>query len=129
MAIISFSKDTVIDYIPEYGDNRKSESPCVIGIKFIPFGETVELERIRAARMRGVEPEKALDINQSLQKERFQKHIDFVRGYSVNGVAVMDAGEFYETAPAELVAEILLAMQDAFRLSKGQAKDFKQASA
>ena len=129
MAIISFSKDTVIDYIPEYGDNRKSIEPCILGIKFIPFGETVELERIRAARMRGVEPDKVLDINQFLQKERFQKHIAYVKGYSVDGAEVTDAGEFYETAPAELVAEILLAMQDAFRLSKGQTKAFKQASA
>ena len=129
MAIISFSKDTIVDYIPEYGDNRKSIDPCVIGIKFIPFGETVEIERIRSARMRGVEADKMLDINQSLQKERFVKHIAYVNGYSVGGAEVTDAGEFYETAPAELVAEILLAMQDAFRLSKGQAKDFKQASA
>ena len=128
MAIISFSKDTVIDYIPEYGDNRKSDNPCVIGIKFIPFGETIEIEKIRSARMRGVEAEKILEVNQGLQKERFVKHIAYIKGYTVDGIDVTDVGEFYNTVPDDLMGEILVAMRDSFFLSKGQASNFKQAS-
>lgn len=128
MAIISFSKDTVVDYIPEYGENRKGDNPCIIGIKFIPFGETVEIEKIRSARMRGAEAEKILEINQGLQKERFVKHIAYVKGFFVEGKEITDAGEFYDTAPDDLMGEILVAMRDSFFLSKGQAANFKRAS-
>lgn len=128
MAIISFSKDTVVDYMPEYGGNRKSDNPCVVGIRFIPFGETIEIEKVRSARMRGVEPEKVLEINQTLQKERFIKHIAYVKGFFVGETEVTDAGEFYDTTPDDLMGEVLVAMRDSAFLSKGQVANFKQAS-
>lgn len=129
MGITSFSPDTVVDYVPEYGDNRTSEKPCVVGLKFISFGEAREQQKMLAARsQRADTQEKSMDIAQALQKEQFTRHVTSIRNYDVDGEEVTDPGEFYMTAPADLITEILEAMQDSFRLSKGQAKNFERVS-
>lgn len=129
MAIISFSKDTVIDYVPEYGDNRTSESPCVVGLKFISFGESRENAKALAAKTKGADsPEKSMAISQAIQKERFLKNLAYVKGYSVDGKEVTDLEQFYLTAPGELICEILQAQECSHRLDKGQIKNFERAS-
>ena len=111
MGICSFSKDTVVDYVPEYGDNRMSENPCVVGLKFISFGEAREQQKLLAARTQRIDTqEKSMAIAQSLQKEQFVKHVASITNYDVDGEEVTDPGEFYMTAPADLITEILEAM-------------------
>ena len=129
MAIISFSKDNIIDYVPEYGENRRSDDPCVISLRFISFGEAREQQKTLAAKSKGSDTqEKMMAISQALQKEQFVKHISCIKSYCVDEREVKDAEEFYLTAPAELIAEVLDAMQDSYKLSKGQLKNFERAS-
>ena len=128
MAIISFSKDTVVDYVPEYGDNRVSSAPCVIRLRFIPFGEARELMRAQAAKSKGANTqEKVMAISQALQKEKFVSHIDGVSGYFVDGKEVTSSEEFYETASGALIFEVLEAMEDSAKLSEGQKKNSERA--
>ena len=42
MAIISFGKDTLIDYVPEYGSNKDSDNPCVVRLRFVPYAKVLE---------------------------------------------------------------------------------------
>ena len=129
MAIISFSKDTLVDYVPEYGGNRQSDDPCVVRLRFVPFGEAREYSRLIAAKTVGAtSQEKIMVISQALQKEQFVKHVDSVSNFSVDGKEVSDAEGFYLSAPGELIAEVLDAMQDSFRLSKGQLKNSERVS-
>ena len=129
MAIVSFSKDTIIDYVPEYGENRQSSDPCIISLRVVSFGQAREQQKVLAAKIKGADTqEKMMAISQALQKEQFVRHIESIKGYSVDDRAVTDIEEFYLTAPAEIIAEVLDAMQDSYKLSKGQSKNFERAS-
>lgn len=129
MGITSFSPKTVIDYVPEYGDNRETENPCIVGIRFISFGEAREQQKMLASRSHRADThEKSMAVAQALQQEQFVKHIDYVKNYDVDGEEVTDPGQFYMTAPADLITEVLEAMQDSSKLSGGQLKNFERAS-
>ena len=129
MAIVSFSKDTVIEYVPEYGDNRTSDNPCVIRLKFISFGAVREQLRVLSLKTKGAATqEKSMAIAQALQQAQFSSHIESVKGYTVDGVEVTDAEQFYLSAPAALIAEVFEAMQDSAKLSEAQAKNSERAS-
>lgn len=124
MAIVSFSKNTIIDYVPEYGGNRESSTPCVISLKYLSFGELREHQRLLAAKSKGArDQEKSMAIAQALQREQFVNHVVTIRGYLVDDVEVSDPNEFYDSAPVELITEILEAMQDSHRLNEGQQKN------
>lgn len=129
MGIVSFCKDTIIDYVPEYGDNRKEDNPTIVGLRFISFGDARENAKLVAAKTKHSDsPEKSMGISQALQKEKFLKSIEYVKGYSVDGKEVTDTGQFYLSAPGELIFEILQAQECSHRLDKGQLKNFERAS-
>lgn len=136
MAIISFDKDTVIDYEPEFNDNRDSKDPCVIGIKFVNYGKVQEYAKsIRtriAAKSKGMKinklPSIQAEVEQSVQKKQFVDNIDYVKNFSVVGKdgkakKCEDIGEFYEKAPTHLILEIIGAMEDSAKLTEGQVKN------
>lgn len=124
MALILFDKDAVIDYIPEWGGNRESESPFVVKLKYIAFGKmrgyAQQIDHaMKTAKDDSDKAEKALEI----QKRQF---IDNVAGFEnivVEGRAVTDPAEFYELAAPDLVYEILAAMQDFQKLRDNQRKN------
>lgn len=122
MAIISFSKDTIIDYVPEYGGNRDSENPCVVRLKFVPYSKVQEYSKIISAKAKG-DMSKAADISREIQKRQFCESVDSVSGFSVDGCEVTTSDEFYEHAPTELVYEIIRAMESSAKLSEGQRKN------
>lgn len=129
MGIISYSKDTVIDYVPEYGDNRKDDNPTIVGLRFISFGDARENARLQATKTRHADtPEKSMAISQALQKEKFLKSVEYVKEYKVDDKEVTDLEQFYLTAPGELISEILQAQECSHRLDKGQLKNFERAS-
>lgn len=126
MAIISYDKDTPIDYIPEYGGNRDSENPCVVRLRFVPCSKVQEYSRHIAARNKGVsdaDTDKRVSISQEVQKKQFTESVESVSGYFVGEREVTGAAEFYESAPYELVYELIAAMQDLQRLTAGQRKN------
>lgn len=122
MAIVSFSKDTIIDYVPEYGGNRDSADPCVVKLRFVPFSKVQEYSKIIAARAKG-DMSKAPDISREIQKRQFCESVESVSDFFVDGREVTSADEFYEHAPSELVYELIRAMESSAKLSEGQRKN------
>jgi hypothetical protein len=124
MAIISFDKDAVIEFVPEYGGNRDSDDPCVVRLKFVPYSKVQHYSRIIAARTKGVnDPSRVTEITQTVQKKQFADNVESVSGYFVEAREVADPDEFYETADTDLVMEVIRAMESQSKLSEGQRKN------
>ncbi|MEK6760013.1 MAG: hypothetical protein AABY51_09600 [Deltaproteobacteria bacterium] len=124
MAIISFDRDIVVDYVPEYSSNRESCDPCVIKLKFVPYSRVQEYSRLIAARTRTVADQaRAAEITQDVQRRQFVENVEAVSGYFVGGREVKDPAEFYETADTDLILETIKAMESHSRLSEGQRKN------
>lgn len=124
MAIVSYDKDTVIDYIPEYGGNRESADPCVVRLKYVPYSRVQHYSRLIASKTRGVaDPLKVAECTHQVQKKQFVESVESVDGYYVGGREVVDGCEFYETADTDLVIEIIQAMESLSKLNEGQRKN------
>ena len=123
MAIISFDKDTLVDYIPAYGGNRESDNPCVVRLKFVPYAKVQEYSRLIALKAKGAGQEKLGDIGRDIQRKQFVENIESVSGYHVGDREVKDAAGFYDTAPTELIYEVIKAMEDSAKLDEGQRKN------
>jgi len=124
MSIVSFDRDSVVDYIPEYGGNRESAEPCVVSLRFVPYSRVQEYSRLLAARTRGVaDPVKVAELTQHVQKKQFVENVESVSGYYVGCTRVTSAGEFFDTADTDLVLEVIRAMESASRLTEGQRKN------
>ena len=123
MAIISFSKDLLVDYIPEYGGNRNSESPCVVRLKYIPHSMVQSYSRIIAARLKNVNDDRRVEVLHEIQKKQFVESVESVSGYFLDGNEVVSPSEFYDTAPSELIYELIKAMESSQKLSEGQRKN------
>lgn len=124
MAIVSYDKDTVIDYIPEYGGNRESIDPCVVRLKYVPYSRVQHYSRLIASKTRGVtDPLKVAESTHQVQKKQFVDSVEGVDGYYVGGREVVDGAEFYETADTDLVIEIIQAMESLSKLNEGQRKN------
>lgn len=125
MAIISFDKDAIIDYVPEYGGNRESDNPCVVRLRPVPYSRVQEYSRLLAARSTAAKGDatKMSDTVQALQKKQFTENVESVSGYFVGEREVTDPECFYKTADTDLVIEILRAMESMSKLSEGQRKN------
>ncbi|MBI5237770.1 MAG: hypothetical protein HY887_05035 [Deltaproteobacteria bacterium] len=123
MAIISFDRDFVVDYMPAYGGNRESDNPCVVRLKFVPYAKVQEYGRLIALKAKGVGQEKLSEIGRDIQRRQFTENVESVSGYYVGAREVADASEFYDTAPADLIYEVIKAMEDSAKLSEGQRKN------
>ena len=112
MAIISFDRDTVVDYMPEYGGNRASQDPCTVRLKFVPYARVQHYARLIAARTRGkYDPVRAAEISHEVQKKQFCENVESISGYFVGDLEVTTPAEFYDTADTDLVIEIVKAME------------------
>ena len=124
MAIISFDKDTLVDYIPEYGGNRNSADPCVVRLKYVPYSRVQHYSRMIAARAKGLsDPQKMTDVSQQVQRSQFVDNVDSISGYYVGEREVISPAEFYDTADTDLVIEVIKAMESHSRLTEGQRKN------
>ncbi len=124
MALISFDKDTIIDYVPEYGENRRSDDPCIVKLKFVPYSKVQHYSRLIAAKSKGLtDSVRITDVTQSVQEKQFTDNIDSISGYYVDGKEVTDPLDFYETADTELIIEVIRAMESQQKLSEGQRKN------
>ncbi|GEM_PF-2397724 len=129
MAIISFDKDTITEYVPAYGDNRESDNPCVVNIRFVPYSRVQHYARYITARTKNMnDPIKQAEVLQEAQKKQFTENIESISGYSIGDREVTDPAEFYETADTELILEIIRAMESQHKLSEGQRKNFLRVS-
>ncbi len=123
MAIISFDRNFVVDYMPAYAGNRESENPCVVRLKFVPYAKVQEYGRLIAIKVKGAGQEKLSEIGRDIQRRQFIESVESVSGYYVGANEVTDASEFYNTAPADLIFEVMKAMEDSAKLNEGQRKN------
>lgn len=125
MAIVSFDKDVLIDYVPEYGGNRDSLDPCVVRLKFVPYSKVQSYSRVLASKSMGAKGDvlKLSDIARDVQKRQFTESVESVLGYFVEDREVTDPEVFYETADTDLVIEIIRAMESSAKLTEGQRKN------
>ena len=124
MAIISFDRDTVIDYAPGYAGNRESMEPCIVRLKFVPYSKVQHYSRLIAAKTKGViDPTRVTELTQEVQKRQFLESVEGISGYYVENREAADPAEFYETADTDLVIEIVQAMESASKLNEGQRKN------
>ena len=124
MSIISFDKESLLDYIPEHGGNRESAEPCVVSLKFVPYSRVQEYSRLLAARTRGVaDAVKVAELTQHVQKKQFVENVEAISGYFVGERKVTSPAEFFETADTDLVLEVIGAMESTTRLTGGQIKN------
>lgn len=125
MALISFDKDTVVDYMPAFGGNRKSDDPCIVRMRFVPFSRVQHYNSILAARNKEMQgdPEAMNEVGNTIQKKQFVENVEGISGYFIGEREVTEPGEFYEVADKGLIYEILVAMENSQKLSEGQRKN------
>ena len=124
MAITLFSKGQEIDYIPQYGGNRDSSDPAVVRLKYVPYEKVLAYGRQIAARTRVIKDQtKAIEVTHEIQKKEFMENVVSVSGFHAGGSVITTAEDLWEHAPTELINELILAMEDAAKLSEGQRKN------
>lgn len=134
MAIISFDKTKIIDYVPVYGGNRNpprsaEEKPCVVKLKFVPYAKVQEYSTLIMSRTAATnDAEQKSEILQSIQRKQFLDSVESISGYVIDGQEVTSPEDFFETADADLIYEVLKAMESSSKLSEGQLKNFERAS-
>lgn len=122
--IIGFDKNTPLDFMPAYNNNRKSDKPCIVKLRFVPYSMVQHYSRILQGRLKGVTDDmEAGDIGRKLQREQFLASVISVSGYQMNGEGITDPSIFYDNADTELVIEIVRAMESASKLTAGQIKN------
>lgn len=124
MALVGFDKDEVIDFVPEFCNNRDSDNPCIIKLKFVPYSKVMKYARLIAERTKNTNSSvKIAEVGQGVQRKQFCESVESVEGYSIGGRDVTDASEFYDVADTDLVIEIIKAMESQARLTEGQLKN------
>jgi hypothetical protein len=131
MARIIQDESEIIEYIPE--DDRGDKDPLVIKMKFCPYGRVKYYSEMIGRRSKGVRnTTKIAEIQREVQKQQFTDNIVGVENFFVikggKQTPVTDASEFYEKAPADLIYEIIGAMEDNSKLTEGQKVNFPQPS-
>ncbi len=130
MAIITFDPHELIEYMPELGDNRDSEEPCVVHLRFVPHAKVEKYRQLIRRKNKGTSNfAKMGEVNDKVQKQEFCESIDHIEGYRTNkGREITTPEDLYESAPAALIIELVKAMEDSQALDEGQAKNFKRVS-
>lgn len=124
MAIISFSKNATVDFIPAYGGNRQSQDPCVFKLKYVPYSRVIEYQKVIASKIKGLtEPRARMDAIHEVQKQEFAESVLEVKNYLIDDVPAASLEEVYDTAPEKLITEVLQAIEDAAKLNEGQRKN------
>lgn len=124
MAIISFDKDTLIDYVPGYGGNRESENPCVVTLKYVPYARVQHYSKILSTKTSGIRDNAdIIEAGHAVQAKQFTDSVDKISNFFIDSREVTGANEFYECADTELILEIIKAMENSQKLSEGQLKN------
>lgn len=127
MALKGFDRDEIIDYVPEYSNNRDSDDPCIVRLKFVSFAKVQGYAREIDARVKN-KGSNVTKITQAIQKKQFTESVESISGYFIQDKEVTSAEEFYETADTDLVLEVCRAMESQSKLNEGQKINLSSAS-
>lgn len=125
--LVGFDKDEIIDYLPEYSNNRDSDDPCIVRLKFVSFSKVQGYAREIDSRVKN-KGSNVTKITQAIQKKQFIESVESISGYFIQDKEVTSAEEFYETADTDLVLEICRAMESQSKLNEGQKVNLSSAS-
>jgi len=124
MGITLFTKGQEIDYVPQYGGNRDSCDPAIVRLRYVPYETVLAYGRQIAARTKVLRDQtKVIEVTHEIQKKEFLENVVSVSGFSAGGAEITTAGDLWDHAPTELINELILAMEDATKLSEGQRKN------
>lgn len=124
MGITLFSKGQEIDYIPQYGGNRDSSEPAIVRLRYVPYEMVLAYGRQIAARTKVMKDQnRAIEVTHEIQKKEFIENVAGVSGFHSGDRELTTAEDLWEHAPAELINELIQAMEDAAKLSEGQRKN------
>ena len=127
MALKGFDRDEIIEYVPEYSNNRDSDDPCIVRLKFVSFARVQGYAREINARVQN-KGSNVTKVTQAIQKKQFVESVQSVSGYFIQDKEVTGAEEFYETADTDLILEVCRAMESQSKLDEGQKINFPSAS-
>lgn len=134
MGIVSLSKDLVVEFVPEYDGNREvsdDSDKTIIGITPMNHLSVQESVRVLAEKLKGTSSDTAAmaKVSQQVQRKQFLEHVKFVKNYTVlseEGPVVLESDDvkgLYDTAPDDLIGEIIRAMESHTTLTDGQLKN------
>lgn len=124
MAIISFDADAVVAYVPNYGDNRNDDNPCIIKLKYVPYSRVQHYARILSAKTQNEKDStRIVEMSQDIQKKQFTDNVEGISGYFIGDREVTSVEEFYSTADTDFILEVIRAMESQQKLSEGQIKN------
>lgn len=128
MALIRFDKDKIVPYIPI--QERREKDPLVVHIKYVPAVVHDEyFMRLGLDLENVMDPEQKAKISQSHDKSMFVKQVAKVENFlGDDGNPIDDIAEFYDSIDYSLRQELLIAMRDQGRLTRGQRKNFEGGS-
>ncbi len=128
MAIILFEEGAIVDYIPE--SERAEDDPAIVGIKYVSNGKVNSYSQEILKKARRTKNQDILQrIPQAMQKRQFIENVNYISGFRrPDGTEITSIEEFYDSAPANLITEIIGAMEDSRKLSEGQRKNSQGAS-
>ena len=137
MAIISFDQTKTMEYMPEYGGKRNEprkvdgeyEKPCVVKLKLVPYAKIQEYASLIASRNKAInDSSRYSEVLQGVQRTQFLASVESISGFIMDGREITEPEEFFNNADAELIYEILAAMESSAKLTEGQAKNFARVS-
>jgi len=118
MAITLYDSKTPLDYIPAFANNRDSDAPCVVRLKYVPYSKMLIYEKIIMTKTKG-DKTKAAEVLPGVQKKQFLDSVESVSGFFIGKREVTDPEEFYEVADFALIVEIIKAMENPIFLKAG----------
>lgn len=120
------TKETVIEFIPEA--QRGEDDPLTVDILYCP-NEVVQHYSSIVDRRTKNNRKNITSVLREVQQKQFLDKVKRVRNFvNLKGEPVTDIKDFFDTCDFKLIEEIIIAMEDAVKLTEGQIKNSKGAS-
>lgn len=126
--MILLKKGTVIEYVPV--NERDEADPAVVGIKYVPNSKVDSYQaEMTKKTMRTKNQDVLAHIQGDIQRKQFVENVEYIKGFmGEDGVEITSVEDFYDMAPANLIAEIIRAMEDCTKLTEGERKNLSRVS-
>ena len=135
MTIMSFKQGLIVDFVPEYGGNRKHKLKTVIGIKPLNNDGSIDfMDELTKQLVDCDDIKERAKVSKEVAKQSFIDHVAYVENYMVvdkdnKEIEITTGEQLYSDGSRGLINEITLAIENSSSLSEGQAKNFSGDSA
>ena len=135
MGLMSFKRGLVVDFVPEYGGNRKLKEKTIIGIKPLNNDGSIDfMDELTKQLVDCDDRKEKARVSKEVAKESFCDHVAYIKNYTVldedgKEVDITTAAQLYADGSRGLINEITIAIENSSTLSEGQLKNFSGDSA